>query len=51
MLALAATKAGDISLSLHQVDAPTDPVGPNELLVRVAWSDLNPVDVQKLQLR
>lgn len=52
MLALAATKAGDFrqSLSLEQVDAPTE-IGPNELLIKVAWSDLNPVDLQKLQQR
>ncbi|GAX24935.1 hypothetical protein FisN_2Lh213 [Fistulifera solaris] len=51
MLALAATEAGEFrqTVSLQTVDIPTDP--PDFLLVQVAWSDLNPVDLQKLHSR
>jgi NADPH:quinone reductase-like Zn-dependent oxidoreductase len=52
MLALAATETGDFrqTLSLQTVTVPpTDP--PDLLLVHVAWSDLNPVDLQKLHTR
>ncbi|GAX26369.1 hypothetical protein FisN_2Hh213 [Fistulifera solaris] len=51
MLALAATEAGEFrqTLSLQTVDIPIDP--PDFLLVQVACSDLNPVDLQKLHTR
>lgn len=50
MLALAATASGDFRdvLTIQQVETP-DKIGSNELLVKVAWTDVNPVDLQKLQ--
>ena len=51
MKALAASHFGDFRqvLSLQEVTSlQSEPLGPYDLLVQVAWSDVNPVDLQKL---
>jgi len=51
MQALAASRHGDFSQVLHMQTIPipeASALKPHELLVRVAWSDVNPVDLQKL---
>jgi NADPH:quinone reductase-like Zn-dependent oxidoreductase len=52
MKALAAHQYGDFRHVLALQDIPFDTEGlsllPHEVIVRVAWSDVNPVDLQKL---
>lgn len=50
MKALAADSFGGyrIVLSLREVEKPEEPLEPYCVLVKVAWSDVNPVDLQKL---